>query len=478
MNKKSPFTSGRESGRATQGFTLVELIVVITILSILGTIGFVSFNGYTSSARDSVRISDLTNIQKGLDLYQVKAGYYPIPDNAVNITASGETNIIGYQGYASGTVLSLIKLSDGGGKDPLDNTYYTYLTNSNKTKYQLLNFLENQSSIAYNSHYSELNSNNVILANAGIHTIRTNGFPFSREGHFFVDQAYADLTDYSKRYINTTGDQLGILLHSGTFVPIQANNGTGVDIVNTTGSYIAQFSNKDTDAIKGTGQQLVALKNILQKGHVSSLVGYWDMETTTTDGKLADLSGNGNHGTINGTPLMGVDGVIGKAISFDENPESIIIDDKNNIAGSTSHTISCWITTSSVYSSIITKHSTYYDIHVNSKKILARIVPYDNPAKPALNIVSSENINDNKWHHVLQTWDSGNLKLFVDGKFQTSGVSSTSIATNVLPIYIGSYTWGTCPTKCSAATAIIDEARIYNRALSESEIQALYNATK
>ena len=29
-----------------------------------------------------------------------------------------------------------------------------------------------------------------------------------------------------------------------------------------------------------------------------SLVGYWDMESTTDDGKLKDLSGNGNHGSF------------------------------------------------------------------------------------------------------------------------------------------------------------------------------------
>jgi prepilin-type N-terminal cleavage/methylation domain-containing protein len=46
------------------GFTLVELIVVVTILAILATIAFLSFQGYSSSARDSLRLSDLKNISK------------------------------------------------------------------------------------------------------------------------------------------------------------------------------------------------------------------------------------------------------------------------------------------------------------------------------------------------------------------------------------------------------------------------------
>jgi len=34
------------------------------------------------------------------------------------------------------------------------------------------------------------------------------------------------------------------------------------------------------------------------KNFDSSLVGYWDMESLTDDGKLKDLSGNGNDGTF------------------------------------------------------------------------------------------------------------------------------------------------------------------------------------
>ena len=47
-----------------KAFTLVELIVVIVILAILATIAFLSFSNQSGSARDSVRLSDTTNIKK------------------------------------------------------------------------------------------------------------------------------------------------------------------------------------------------------------------------------------------------------------------------------------------------------------------------------------------------------------------------------------------------------------------------------
>ena len=51
-----------------KGFTLVELIVVITILAILWTIAFISLQWYAKDARDSVRIQDVANIKKSLEL--------------------------------------------------------------------------------------------------------------------------------------------------------------------------------------------------------------------------------------------------------------------------------------------------------------------------------------------------------------------------------------------------------------------------
>ena len=69
-----------------KGFTLVELIVVITILTILGTIGFIQLGGFQGSARDSVRTSDLANLTKGLEIFQVKTGSFPIPVGAISYT--------------------------------------------------------------------------------------------------------------------------------------------------------------------------------------------------------------------------------------------------------------------------------------------------------------------------------------------------------------------------------------------------------
>jgi hypothetical protein len=97
----------------------VELIVVITILSILGTIGFLSIQGYSASSRDGARISGLAGLQKGLVLWKVVSGTFPMPENAVTLTASGM--IVGYQGSALDRTAATAKMSPGSTRDPADS---------------------------------------------------------------------------------------------------------------------------------------------------------------------------------------------------------------------------------------------------------------------------------------------------------------------------------------------------------------------
>jgi len=128
-----------------QAFTLVELIITIVILSILSTIAFLSFSSYSSSSRDSVRLSDISNIAKWLVVQYSIWWSYIIPDNSINIYSWSNT-IIWYQWKVWSNTINNIKLSNNNNswKDPLDNTYYTYNINYNKSKYQVTWYLESK----------------------------------------------------------------------------------------------------------------------------------------------------------------------------------------------------------------------------------------------------------------------------------------------------------------------------------------------
>lgn len=61
--------------------------------------------GYSSSARDSVRTSDFANLTKGLEVFQIKTGGYPAPVNPVVYTGGVSGGSIVSQGTLNGSLV-------------------------------------------------------------------------------------------------------------------------------------------------------------------------------------------------------------------------------------------------------------------------------------------------------------------------------------------------------------------------------------
>lgn len=59
------------------GFTIVELLIVIVVIGILAAITITAYNGVQQRARDAERSSELTSLQKVLELYHADFGGYP-----------------------------------------------------------------------------------------------------------------------------------------------------------------------------------------------------------------------------------------------------------------------------------------------------------------------------------------------------------------------------------------------------------------
>ena len=128
-------------GKNILAFTLVELIVVITILAILWTIAFISLQWYSTSARDSSRLSDLSVMKTSLELFQLDAGKYPEPTGFVPVTYSGW--LVWKQWSFWESVFANTDIMDKIPTDPLTDKVYTYSITNNWFKYELWWIIEN-----------------------------------------------------------------------------------------------------------------------------------------------------------------------------------------------------------------------------------------------------------------------------------------------------------------------------------------------
>lgn len=196
-------------------FTFVELVIVISILALLFSIWFVWFTWYLVWTRDANRLSQITSLNDGIRLYW-NQNQLPLPEDYIQITLSWTT--IAYQWYIWKKILSLIDFQEWW-KDPKDKTYFTYYLTKNRKYFQILGFLEDQS--------SAINEASVDL----------------------IDKTYARVIDYTNRYIMVYGDKLWVLTQANTNKPIQEVENISsigyLDIWTTIDYYTSTLLNND-----------------------------------------------------------------------------------------------------------------------------------------------------------------------------------------------------------------------------------------
>lgn len=109
----------------------------------------------------------------------------------------------------------------------------------------------------------------------------------------------------------------------------------------------------------------------------------------------------------------------------------------------------------------------------SSNKVLFAV---GTPSVSANGITSNGTLSSNTWHHVVATWDNtGAHKIYINGALdKTSTLTNfTTINTSTaLPLYIGKSGDNMAPRLMNGS---VDDILLYNRALSLSEIQQIYN---
>ena len=74
------------------------------------------------------------------------------------------------------------------------------------------------------------------------------------------------------------------------------------------------------------------------------------------------------------------------------------------------------------------------------------------------------------WYHVVFTWQDTTLSIYVDGELNNTAACTSGINSTANTIYLGNHT-----TANVGVNGAMDEVRVYDRALSATEVKLLYD---
>ncbi len=415
---------------SSSAFTLIELLVVIAIIAILATVVILALNPaeLLRQSRDANRLSDLDTLNHALGLYATDVGtgsgtlgnantvYVSIPDPTASTTA--------------GSNCSSINL-------PTLPATYTY-------------------HCAGPNYYRGTNGNGWIPVNF---SIMSTGSPF---GQLPVDSINSSS---SRNYYTYTTD------------------GSRYEITAAMESQKYKLGGTN-DAISSDGGPLASVYEVgsvlglepLDYGD-SSLVGLWTLDEGT--GSTAyDMSGNGNTGTWNGTPV-GTSGYYssGKVGPWAGTFINNYIDTGNNSSSmpKSAGTFSAWVYPTSTYGVFMSNGSVQSDVLGVNLYIGAGKPIFEVCNSSARNsIIGSSGLSLNTWYYLTGTWDGTTVSLYVNGVL----IASSTETITPTPAY--DLTLGEDGTHWSSyhLNGLLDDARVYNRSLSAAEVSALYRAVK
>lgn len=206
----------------------------------------------------------------------------------------------------------------------------------------------------------------------------------------------------------------------------------------------------------------------IRKALAADIAGEWSFDDCTAK----DTSGNGNNGTITGTTCtddtpykMIGQGVGRKALSFDGNDYVEIPYSSSLNLPADNETVMLWV-----------KHNNSSNIFFQgagwSRRLFGPYWTFTDAGGIYYNL-SAEGSTDNKWHLVGYTISGKTINSYVDGKLMQTVITANNIDSAATSYWrFGRLCGG---ASCDLYyTGLIDEVRIYSRALTQAEIQKHY----
>jgi hypothetical protein len=211
----------------------------------------------------------------------------------------------------------------------------------------------------------------------------------------------------------------------------------------------------------------------------ANLISYWKFDESS--GYTAYDSQGSNNGTIYGATW--VTGQINGVLNFDGINDYVNIPNNSSQQISTNQiTLAAWIKLSAnvgnTQGRIICKQTVGNGNISWGFELFGsgyggstgnQLVFHDSSGTVSYNCISSTHLELNRWYYVAVTDNAGQIRIYLDGQLDHSSNTGYGIPGNIsAPIKIG------CVESEKFFNGVIDNVRIYNRALSATEVSQLY----
>ena len=198
----------------------------------------------------------------------------------------------------------------------------------------------------------------------------------------------------------------------------------------------------------------------------AGLVGAWGFDESSGTSAL-DSSGLGNTGTLSGPTRT--TGRYGGGLQFDGVNDWVTVADANSLDLTTAMTLEGWVRPAAlgtVWRTVVIKEQP-------GQLVYALYAGTDTASRPSGHVFTTSDrgllgpsaLPLNTWSHLAMTWDGLTMRLYVNGTQVSSSALTGTAQTSSSALRIGgNAVWP------EWFNGVIDEVRVYNRALSAAEI--------
>ena len=300
--------------------------------------------------------------------------------------------------------------------------------------------------------------------------VRSNGLP---TGTLAVGTTQAALSlttneNATCRYATTAGVAYGSMTSTFTTTGGTTHSTTVTGLTNG-GSYNFFVRCQDAAANANTNDFTITF-SVAPAAATGLVAAYGFNEGTGTS--TADASGNGHTGTLTNA-TWSTQGRFGNALSFNGTNAWVTVASTALLNPTTALTLEAWVfptAHSPNWNNVIIKERAGGEIynlysHTDALRPTVYVVPAATPNSP-VNATGTADLALNAWSHLAVTYDATTLRLFVNGVQVGTRALTGALLTSTGVLRIGGNSiWG------EFFQGRIDEIRIYNRALTTTEIQ-------